>query len=179
MILYSSSSASAGLGVIMQQLNLLCLVSPISLAAVYTRDPKSIQLYELIAQSPITSLLPTSTNADALSAMTYNDESLQESFSLPIIIHQEVLGYLLINLMQEYELNNKDINIIQNILGSITKLLAMEATNNISETAKQIENSNSNVVVIRTFLKMLGKRLPKDDYIGQEMIENTLSKPLP
>jgi hypothetical protein len=113
--------------------------------------------------------------------LVYDESKLQESLSFPIPFDMNK-GYLVVSLIKDKKITTQQIQVLQTICSSLSKIDILDGSSlqrklpYLDENAVGFDQLKSNVFMIRTFLKMLAKRIPQDDYIGLELVDNTMSK---
>lgn len=151
--LHSNADASS---LLQEQVDLLMLATSSSLVALYLRN--SVGAYELASQNPSSVVLPFSAEESTLSWLRFNGSTHRESFSLPIESRGHGFwGYLVVSLTKDHQVSEKEMQIFDKVISTIARILSLGEG---VQDRVDIDQSNSHIITIRTFLKMISKRYP-------------------
>ena len=152
---YLAVHYTAGVKSLLQtQVDLLMLTTTSTLVAVYLRS--SGALYELVSQNPTSVVLPATAEESTLSWLRFNSSNQRESFSLPIESKDHGFwGFLVVSLAKDHHISEKEKQIFDKVIAALVKILSLEGS---LQDRVDFDQSNSHLVTIRTFLKMLSKR---------------------
>lgn len=140
--------------VLQTQLDLLAATTASTLVAVYLRG--SLGTYDLSAQNPSSVTLPSTAEESTLSWLRFNESLQRESFSLPIEGDGTgAWGYLVVSLAKDHFISEREMLIFDKVVSALTRILRLGGS---TQERVDLEQSNSHIVTIRTFLKMLSKR---------------------